>query len=177
MNEEIESNVPRKEEDSPAFLVHVLKSNKIPREIDYSKITNPIQLKRIQNSTIQIEGYIENLLDIQTRLSKIKNDLSTGKIPDEKFLESKSEICEDTLKNLFEIVALIFNIAENQQPEKRKALLPLILSIEERTEILKNEFEEIFEHTQNSNWEWKLHNIHDSIVNQLKEIKNLLMFT
>ncbi len=162
------------EDDNAGNFAELLKNTKINREIDFSKINNRIQLKRILNSTAQIEGYVENLLDVSQSYERLVKRFSEKKISEEKFYEGRAEICEDTLKNLFEIVALLFNIAENQEPEKRGSLLPLIETITKRTDLLKNDFDGIFEKVHNEELRTKLENIYFTITGQLEGIKNLI---
>ncbi len=173
MSEEIKSR-QNEDEDLPRLFAELLKSNRISVEIDYTQITNPIQLKRIQNSTTQIDGYIENLWDVHEHLEKAKQKFSNKKISEEEYLDERAVICEDTFKNVFEIIALLLNIAENQQANKRKTMGTLISSIFELIEKLKNKADEIFDRKGTEAFKEKAENFYNTCKEELNEIQKLI---
>jgi|GEM_PF-6184986 hypothetical protein len=113
--------------------VRALSTVKSKRKINYDKIVNRIQLKRIQNSTTLIEGFIENLQYLHEELLKLKYK---KQMPFSEYDKLFGELLEGVAKNLFESIALILNIIENQTPKARKEW-------QDTTKKIKRDFSEL----------------------------------
>jgi len=94
---------------SSEILIGGLKFLKNHRKINYERIKNPIELKRLQNASVQIDFYLDSLKELNGAIKKIESQNNPLIQKEEKI----AEMLLDELKMEFEIIAIIIALAKN----------------------------------------------------------------
>ncbi len=122
---------------SSDILIDALNTLKHYRKINYENITNPIQLRRLQNASTQIDIYYETVKEINSNIKQIEK----GEIREDKDRPNQiAELLLAEVKMEFEILAIIHSLMENSPDSFNEINSSIFNDISKALETANDEF-------------------------------------